>query len=176
MVTLIKCYSVITPVHIPHIRYNHYNLTPNSETFETRLLPPSDSPISIIDIIPRDQLQYYTRDPLPCHNHVFFFLLSKHPKPLILSLLCPVTAAASVVASEDTSPHRTAMSESKSVQSNDVFQELDVDRLEVNVIESLCFSCGKNVSTYDFRHLLFDTSRCIRGFPVADAYLYAPRN
>lgn len=30
---------------------------------------------------------------------------------------------------------------------DDVFGELDVDRLEVNVIESLCFSCGKTVST-----------------------------
>jgi len=42
------------------------------------------------------------------------------------------------------------MANSNSAETNDVFQELDVDRLEVNVIESLCFSCGKNVS------ILFD--------------------
>jgi len=42
------------------------------------------------------------------------------------------------------------MANSSSAETNDVFQEMDVDRLEVNVIESLCFSCGKNVS------ILFD--------------------
>ncbi|XP_025425040.1 zinc finger protein ZPR1 [Sipha flava] len=38
------------------------------------------------------------------------------------------------------------MAEAKNVQSN-VFQELDLDQLEVNVIESLCFNCGKNGTT-----------------------------
>ncbi|XP_050061958.1 zinc finger protein ZPR1 [Aphis gossypii] len=39
------------------------------------------------------------------------------------------------------------MANNKSDETNDVFSELDVDRLEVNVIESLCFSCGKNGTT-----------------------------
>lgn len=46
--------------------------------------------------------------------------------------------------------HRTGiatMADGESAQKNDVFNDLDVDRLEVNVVESLCFSCGKNVST-----------------------------
>lgn len=30
---------------------------------------------------------------------------------------------------------------------NGPFEDLDVDRLEVNVIESLCFQCGENVSS-----------------------------
>jgi len=42
------------------------------------------------------------------------------------------------------------MANTTSAETNDVFQELDVDRMEVNVIESLCLSCGKNVS------ILFD--------------------
>lgn len=37
------------------------------------------------------------------------------------------------------------MANNKSASTNDVFEDLDVDRLEVNVVESLCFSCGKNV-------------------------------
>jgi len=39
------------------------------------------------------------------------------------------------------------MANSKSADVNTVFPELDVDQLEVNVIESLCFSCGKNGTT-----------------------------
>lgn len=50
---------------------------------------------------------------------------------------------------------KTTMATSKSTETNDVFPELDVDRLEVNVIESLCFICGKNVSK------LFDLFRLI---------------
>lgn len=38
------------------------------------------------------------------------------------------------------------MANNENVESNDPFQDLDVDRLEVNVVESLCFQCGKNVS------------------------------
>lgn len=42
---------------------------------------------------------------------------------------------------------RTAMAVSKVAEDNDdVFNDLDVDRLEVNVIESLCFNCNKSVS------------------------------
>ncbi|XP_050438434.1 zinc finger protein ZPR1 [Adelges cooleyi] len=36
------------------------------------------------------------------------------------------------------------MTESETGNSESPFQDLDVDRLEVNVIESLCFECGKN--------------------------------
>ncbi|VVC34773.1 Zinc finger, ZPR1-type [Cinara cedri] len=39
------------------------------------------------------------------------------------------------------------MADSKSVETNDIFQDLDIEKLEVNVIESLCFSCGKNGTT-----------------------------
>lgn len=53
------------------------------------------------------------------------------------------------------------MAEAKNVQSNDVFKELDVDQLDVNVVESLCFNCGNNVSTTDFHLLLFDTAHQI---------------
>jgi len=42
------------------------------------------------------------------------------------------------------------MANSKIAETKDIFPELDIDQLEVNVIESLCFSCGKNVS------ILFD--------------------
>jgi len=34
-----------------------------------------------------------------------------------------------------------------SQKTNDVFQDLDVDKLDVNVIESLCLMCGKNGTT-----------------------------
>lgn len=40
------------------------------------------------------------------------------------------------------------MADSNSVAPSDVFQDLDVDQLDVNVVESLCFNCGKNVSKY----------------------------
>lgn len=39
-------------------------------------------------------------------------------------------------------------------ETNEVFQDLDVDRLEVNVVESLCFSCGKDVSVHVREHKL----------------------
>ncbi|KAL5238137.1 hypothetical protein ACI65C_005547 [Semiaphis heraclei] len=39
------------------------------------------------------------------------------------------------------------MANTTSAETNDVFQELDVDRMEVNVIESLCLGCGKNGTT-----------------------------
>lgn len=58
----------------------------------------------------------------------------------------------------------------KCVSTNNVFEDLDVDHLEVNVIESLCFSCGKNVSNlFKFSNLLL-TKLCeqiynIYGYP-----------
>ncbi|XP_050530451.1 zinc finger protein ZPR1 [Daktulosphaira vitifoliae] len=39
------------------------------------------------------------------------------------------------------------MNDSKSDDSENIFQDLDVDKLEVNVVESLCFECGKNGTT-----------------------------
>ncbi|XP_025191238.1 zinc finger protein ZPR1 isoform X2 [Melanaphis sacchari] len=39
------------------------------------------------------------------------------------------------------------MANSKSAETADIFPELDVDQLEVNVIESLCLNCGNNGTT-----------------------------
>jgi len=59
------------------------------------------------------------------------------------------------------------MANSNNAETNDVFSELDVDRLEVNVIESLCFSCGKNVS------ILFDLFGFVH-FKYISTYIYFP--
>lgn len=51
------------------------------------------------------------------------------------------------------------MAVSKSVAPDDVFQDLDVDQLDVNVVESLCLNCGENVSEYYCRiKVLFNGS------------------
>jgi len=42
------------------------------------------------------------------------------------------------------------------VSPNDVFADLDVDQLEVNEIESLCFNCGENVSIHITSTYIFD--------------------
>jgi len=71
---------------------------------------------------------------------------------------------------EKLAPH-SIMANSKTVCSNDVFEDLDVDRLEVNVIESLCFSCGKNVSIRPyFRPIFWFTNVETRNHNCANKY------